>query len=145
MPTKPIRQFVATKALIWREGKVLLLRESSQYADGSQVGKYDLPGGRIAPGEKLADALTREVHEETGLTISHPEPFHTIEFYPDRGTETWQIVATIFNATADAGEVKLSIDHDAHLWADPRFLPPSLLPAYVPVIGKAVRLGFNQQ
>lgn len=37
-----IRVFVATKAFIIHEGKVLLLREASAYKDGSNAGRFDV-------------------------------------------------------------------------------------------------------
>jgi 8-oxo-dGTP diphosphatase len=48
------------------EGRVLLLRHRF-WPEGRQVG---LPGGYAIAGERLEDAVAREVHEETGLRIS---------------------------------------------------------------------------
>lgn len=48
-----------------REGRVLLVRHRF-WPQGRQVG---LPGGWAIAGERLEDAVAREVHEETGLRI----------------------------------------------------------------------------
>ena len=45
--------FVAMKAFVVHEGHVLILRESSAYEDAGNVARYDVPGGRIKPGEHL--------------------------------------------------------------------------------------------
>lgn len=59
---------VAVKALIVHEGKVLVLQQSADPRyDGA--GRFHPPGGMLEPGERLADALAREVHEETGLSV----------------------------------------------------------------------------
>lgn len=34
-------------------------------------GKYNAPGGKLEPGESPSEALFREVHEETGLHVTH--------------------------------------------------------------------------
>lgn len=54
-------------AVIVRDGNVLLLRRSARDFMG---GVYELPSGRVELGEDLADALIREVKEETGLTVT---------------------------------------------------------------------------
>jgi len=55
-------------ALITDEGgRLLLLRRR---ADDFLGGLWELPSGRVEPGERLVDALCREVLEETGLTVT---------------------------------------------------------------------------
>ncbi len=137
MPDPLIKLFVATKALIERDGKVLVLRESSKYKDGTNAARYDVVGGRITPGELLTDALQREVREETGLAIEIGEPFFADESLPRpqvRGEE-WQIVKIYFRCKASPGDVLLSDDHDESRWIDPQTyaeagLIPNLYPAF---------------
>lgn len=131
-----IKLFVATKAFIERDGKVLILRESSKYQDGTNTAKYDVAGGRITPGEFLLDALRREVKEETGLEIEIGAPFFADESIPrpQVRSEEWQIVKVYFPCKA-TGEVKLSKDHDHYEWIDPKDyrsadLIPNLHPAF---------------
>ena len=63
--TQPTHPQLAVSAVIFREGKVLLVRRARSPAKGF----YSLPGGRVEFGESLATALHREVREETGLKI----------------------------------------------------------------------------
>ena len=58
---------VSNKALIFREGRVLL--NKCARADGSGF-YYDLPGGGQRPGEAAEDGLRREILEETGCRIT---------------------------------------------------------------------------
>lgn len=37
---------------------------------GAAVGQWSVPGGRVEPGETMAEAVVREVAEETALTVS---------------------------------------------------------------------------
>jgi 8-oxo-dGTP diphosphatase len=47
------------------KGRLLLVKRGHEPG----AGLWSLPGGRIEPGETDADALVREMHEETGLEI----------------------------------------------------------------------------
>src|SRR5680860_976467 len=111
--------FVATKAFISHQGKVLILRESPKYEDGSNLAKYDVPGGRIEPGQRFDESLLREIQEETGLEVTMGRPFFVNEWRPSVRGEQWQIVGTFFECTANSGEVKLGEDHDDYQWINP--------------------------
>lgn len=112
--------FVATKAFINYRGKILILRESNTYQDGTQTAKYDVAGGRLTPGEKFDEALKREILEETGLDVEIGKPFYVGEWRPVVRDEQWQIIGICFECFAKSEEVVLSGDHDAFEWIDPR-------------------------
>lgn len=114
-----IHLFAATKAFIIYQGKVLLLRESSNYTDGSNAGKYDIVGGRVTPGERFDESLLREIREETGLTVRIGRPFFVNEWRPVVRGEQWQIIGTFFECFADTDSVVLSEDHSEYVWIDP--------------------------
>jgi hypothetical protein len=56
--------FAATKAFIHYNGKILILRESNKYSDGSNAAKYDVVGGRVNPGQRFDESLLREIGED---------------------------------------------------------------------------------
>jgi 8-oxo-dGTP pyrophosphatase MutT (NUDIX family) len=56
---------VNVRALVIRDGKVLVSRERRQGLD-----YVLLPGGRVREGESIHSALVREVREETGLSVT---------------------------------------------------------------------------
>lgn len=119
MDVKPPKFFLATKAFVEHNRKVLLLRESGSYEEGTNAGRWDIPGGRLIPGERFDEALTREVFEETGLKVSMGKVVSVGEWRPVvRGVE-WQIVGIFFECHADSDLVTLGKDHDAFLWINP--------------------------
>lgn len=114
------KQFVAMKAFILFEDKVLLIKESSKYEEGTNKGKFDLVGGRIKPGEKFDLALIREAKEETNLDIQIKRPLMVSEWRPVVKGEPWQVIGTYFICSTKNKEVILSKDHSEYLWIDPK-------------------------
>lgn len=117
MYTNHMKLYVGVKALIVKEGKVLLLREA-KYDEGTNEGKWDVPGGRIEPHETLAAALAREVFEESGLSIEAQEVLSVNETFPTIKGEESHIVRIHYLASYKSGEVVLSADHDQYEWVD---------------------------
>ncbi|HLN68477.1 MAG TPA: NUDIX domain-containing protein [Streptosporangiaceae bacterium] len=72
-------------------GRLLLIKRG--HAPGA--GLWSLPGGRIEPGETDAEALVREIREETGLTI-----------------EAGQLIGTVRRPTQDGGVLDIR-DYEA--------------------------------
>jgi 8-oxo-dGTP diphosphatase len=60
--------FLGVFAVIQR-GEQMLFVGNDRTIDGRTVRTWDLPGGRVEPAELLAEALRREVAEETGLVV----------------------------------------------------------------------------
>lgn len=110
--------FVATKAFVNFHGKILIVRESSAYIDGSNAGKFDIIGGRLEPGQHFQDSLLREVKEETGLQVEIGKPFFVNEWRPVVRGEEWQIVGIFFECHASSNHVNLSKDHDEFRWIE---------------------------
>jgi 8-oxo-dGTP diphosphatase len=54
---------VCVGAVAVRDGALLMVRRGH----GPAAGEWSIPGGRVEAGELLAEALVREVREETGL------------------------------------------------------------------------------
>lgn len=61
-------------ALILDGGRILMAQRGKEPLKGW----WSLPGGALETGELLADAIRREVREETGLEI---EPLHVFEIF----------------------------------------------------------------
>ncbi len=62
---------------------------------------YTLPGGHIEPGESFVDAVVREMKEETGLDISHPQLCGIKQFPIDGG----RYIVLLYKTDEFTGEV----------------------------------------
>lgn len=63
----PQRPLVGVGAIVFRKGLEVLLVQRGR---APSYGKWSIPGGLVKLGESLRDAVLREVHEETGLTVT---------------------------------------------------------------------------
>src|SRR5687768_8482660 len=96
---------VGQKAFIEKDGQVLVVLFPN--------GWLDFPGGRIDKGESsLAEALKREVREETTLEIDVGAPFAS---WLGRG-ETVFLIG--YRCRYVSGEIELSDEHRAYQWVD---------------------------
>jgi ADP-ribose pyrophosphatase YjhB (NUDIX family) len=64
--TEKLRTRLAAYGVAINDGRILLARIAPSYP---LEGRWTLPGGGIDWGEHPDEALAREVHEETGLTL----------------------------------------------------------------------------
>ncbi|HIR88979.1 MAG TPA: 8-oxo-dGTP diphosphatase [Candidatus Fimimorpha faecalis] len=65
---KTERVELTTLCLIYQGNKLLLQDRKKEDWKG-----YTFPGGHVNRNESIVDAVIREIKEETGLTISHPQ------------------------------------------------------------------------
>lgn len=91
-----------------RCGAYLLVRRAR--GERSFPGQWELPGGRAEDGEAAADAVVRELAEETGVTCTAP---------PELVAEARRVsprakpMLELCFAVETAGEPELSPEHDA--------------------------------
>ena len=98
-------------AIVIRNGKVLLVREP-------QEAEFELPGGGVEDGELPADAVERELREETGLELVEADYlFEYCDFRAAEGGEYWGRVHTVFGVKA-GGDVVLGKEHCEFAWWD---------------------------
>lgn len=99
-----VRQRVA--ALIERDGNLLVVRQRARGALGRHDGVQYLtpPGGGVEPGESWAQAVAREVMEETGLIVTSTSFVCRIN-HPGGST-------AVFSASVEAGVPVLGVDPD---------------------------------
>lgn len=74
-------RIVSIGAIAVRDGRVLLVHRAHE----PQRGRWTIPGGKVEPGEAIADAVIREMAEETGLAVTPGEPVEVLEFPDGRG------------------------------------------------------------
>lgn len=63
---------VAVGVLFQSDGRFLL---TTRPPGKVYEGHWEFPGGKLETGETVADALSRELQEELGITIQNPEPW----------------------------------------------------------------------
>ncbi len=112
--------------------EVLLLRKRR-----SQT--WDLPKGKLEPGEGALEGALRETLEETGLVPEVRADFHdcaSIEKPASPRREAYTLEVTFFSGEVPRGaQVTLSEEHDSFRWATPSEASRGVDP---PVLGEIV-------
>lgn len=80
---------------------LIALRPSKSH----QGGKWEFPGGKVEGSESFEQAMTREVFEEVGLTVSEYQLFETLFFdYGDKQLNMQFYLVTKFTGQAFSKE-----------------------------------------
>lgn len=101
-------------ALIFNDQDQLLIVKTHKWQ-----GNYTIPGGHVELGERLLEALEREIKEETGLTLTGAEYLCFQEFvYEDSFWEQRHFIFFDFLCRVEPGEVKLNAEAEGYVWVD---------------------------
>lgn len=121
MPENNSRRFPAYPLLgvggiVFAEGQILLVERGKPPLEGF----WSLPGGLVEAGERLEDAVAREVFEETGLHV-HPESLATVfeRIMPDAdGRTEYHYVLVDFYCKVLGGDLRAGDDSRRAEWFD---------------------------
>lgn len=104
---------VGCGAAILRDGRLLLVKRRR----APEAGAWSLPGGKVDFGERVEDAIRREVAEEIGVEIELTRPLALVQMI---GVDGQHWVSPTWTARLVAGEPR-NVEpekHEALLWAD---------------------------
>ncbi len=102
---------LAVKALIHDAGgRLLVLRRS--VSSRHFAGLWELPGGKLDPGESFDQGLLREVAEETGLTIALEKVAGATQY----DLPAVRVAVLLLDARLLGGALQLSAEHDEFQW-----------------------------
>lgn len=117
MRSYPDRPFLGVSCAVWHRDKVLLVQRGRPPSEDA----WALPGGLVETGERCADAVCREIREETSLLIADPvfvELKDIIEPDPE-GAIRHHFVLAVFATIVDTDEVVAADDAKAAMWVRP--------------------------
>lgn len=113
-PAYPDHPRAAVGAVVFKEGKVLLVLRGKPPAEGN----WAVPGGSVKLGETLREAAEREILEETGIVIRAREPVLTFDTVDrdESGRVRFHYVIVDLIADYVSGEPKAGDDASDARW-----------------------------
>lgn len=114
---RPSRPVLGIGAVIVDDGRVVLVRR----AHPPLQGEWSLPGGAVELGETLADAVRREVLEETGLVVDVGPLVDVIERvqHDEAGNIEYHFVVADYKCRRLGGTLASGSDASDARWVDP--------------------------
>lgn len=122
----PVWPRVGVGAVIWKDDRFLLIKRGKP----PRLGEWSLPGGRQEAGETVAEAVLREILEETCLTIEIIELAAVVDLI-DRTADKILYHYTVIDMWAEwrSGEAQAGDDALAVAWLSLEELARIELPA----------------
>ena len=118
---------VVAAALYHRDGRILIAQRP---AGKHMAGRWEFPGGKVAPGESEADALVRELKEELGVDVADCRHLMRLKHsYDDRDVEL-----SLWMVASFRGEPQ-SLEGQCLKWVHPeRLMGEDILEADLPFV-----------
>ncbi|MGE5615153.1 MAG: NUDIX domain-containing protein [Bacillota bacterium] len=111
---KPIFQVSIKVIFIDNKKQTLILRRSDY--DGWEVNCWEFPGGRMAYGETIEEALRREILEETQLSMAEINDYELLFADTKIINQYTQNVYLFFMVPVDSFTPQLSFEHSEYKW-----------------------------
>lgn len=108
-----IEQRIGTYAFIQNESHEILVLKRAD--NDTHPGMWELPGGGVDVGEFPQHAVSREAHEETGLSVTPIIPFSIIVHESSKAKQVFRIVY-LCELTQTDDSITLSTEHTEYQW-----------------------------
>ena len=105
--------YVIRRTAAWLE--CLVLRRAP---GGRCPGSWESVHGHIEPGERPAEAATRELLEETGLTAERLYNLSRVESFYQHRIDELALVPVFVAIVPDGAEIRLDAEHDRFEWLE---------------------------
>ena len=125
-------------ALIWDKDRFMICQRPRHKSNGLL---WEFVGGKVEPGETLAETLVRECREELGVPIAVDNVFMDVTHpYPDI-----TVHLTLFNARF-TGEAPKMLEHQAFMWVKPEEADAAIFcPADVEILSEIKKRFANNE
>jgi 8-oxo-dGTP diphosphatase len=129
------RKLVVAGLVADAAGRVLI---TQRRADQALPLQWELPGGKVEPGEAPIAALARELAEELGVRVEVGRIWDVLfHAYPD-----FDLVMLVYRCRLAAGEVPRPVEVAALVWVAPADAPAhDMLPADRPLVDRLAAEG----
>lgn len=106
--------FLAVSAVLVDDDRLLMVRRGH----GAAAGTWAVPGGRVEPGETLAEAVVRELQEETGLEGICGRSIGMLEVLPDDERPEHFVIVGFEVSILESAEPQAGDDAAEARWVD---------------------------